>query len=97
MSDRDLTRWASDRLHDVLGFSESSTAQFIVALARKMAKTGQGAASLLEKLGDVDVPTDNATSRAFAKELMARCDFLLCCLSYVYHCGYRSVHCIALS
>lgn len=72
MGDRELTRWVSDRLHDVLGFTETSTAQFVLALARKMSKSGKGPVALLESLADVDVPTDNATSRAFANELMAR-------------------------
>lgn len=73
MGDRELTRWVSDKLHDVLGFSDSATAQFVVALARKTAKSRKGPAALLEGLAVADVPTDNATSRTFAKELMSRC------------------------
>lgn len=72
MGDRELLQWVSDKLHDVLGFSESSTAQFVVALARRASKSGKGAPALLAGLSDLDVPT-NATSRAFAGELMARC------------------------
>ncbi|CAN0123911.1 unnamed protein product, partial [Hapterophycus canaliculatus] len=71
MSDRELLQWVSDRLHDVLGFSESSTAQFVVALARRASKSGKGAAALMAGLADVDVPA-NATARAFAAELMSR-------------------------
>lgn len=72
MGDRELLQWVSDKLHDVLGFSESSTAQFVVALARRASKSGKGAPALLAGLSDLDVPA-NATSRAFAGELMARC------------------------
>ncbi|CAM9427278.1 unnamed protein product, partial [Ectocarpus fasciculatus] len=71
MGDRELLQWVSDKLHDVVGFSESSTAQFIVALARRASKSGKGSAALLAGLSDLDVPA-NATSRAFAAELMAR-------------------------
>ncbi|CAM9385113.1 unnamed protein product [Ectocarpus sp. 12 AP-2014] len=71
MGDRELLQWVSDKLHDVVGFSESSTAQFVVALARRASKSGKGAAALLAGLSDLDVPA-NATSRAFAAELMAR-------------------------
>ncbi len=71
MGDRELLQWVSDKLHDVLGFSESSTAQFVVALARRASKSGKGASALLAGLADLDVPA-NATSRAFAGELMAR-------------------------
>lgn len=76
MGDRELLLWVSDRLHDVLGFSESSTAQFVVALARRASKSGKGPGALLGGLADVEVPT-NATSRAFAAELMARCVMLI--------------------
>ena len=72
MGDRELLQWVSDKLHDVVGFSESSTAQFVVALARRASKSGKGAPALLAGLADLDVPA-NATSRAFAGELMARC------------------------
>lgn len=71
MGDRELLQWVSDKLHDVLGFSESSTAQFVVALARRASKSGKGPSALLAGLADLDVPS-NATSRAFAGELMAR-------------------------
>lgn len=76
MGDRELLLWVSDKLHDVLGFSDSSTAQFVVALARRASKGGKGPGALLAGLADVEVPT-NATSRAFAAELMARCVTLI--------------------
>lgn len=75
MGDRELSRWVADRLHDVLGFSETATAQFVVALATRAAKSGKGPSALLAGLADVEVPV-NATSRAFAAELMARCVLL---------------------
>jgi hypothetical protein len=30
-----LTRWVQDRLHDILGFSDTTTAQYIIAAAKK--------------------------------------------------------------
>lgn len=71
MGDRELSRWVEDKLHDVLGLSDGATAQFIIAAARRTAKAGKGAGALLGGLADFDVPA-NATSRAFATELMAR-------------------------
>lgn len=71
MGDRELHRWVSDKLHDVLGFSESSTAQYVVALARNSVKAGKGVSALLAQLENVDVPT-TAVSRVFATELMSR-------------------------
>lgn len=71
MGDRELQRWVSDKLHDVLGFSETSTAQYVVALARNVVKSGKGTSALLAQLEGVDVPT-TAVSRAFATELMSR-------------------------
>ena len=72
MGDRELLRWVFDRLHEVIGFSESSTAQFVIALTRKASNSGKGAPALLAGPADLDVPA-NATSRVFAGELMARC------------------------
>lgn len=77
MGDRELLQWVSDKLHDVLGFSESSTAQFVVALARRASKSGKGPPALLAGLADLDVPA-SATSRAFAGELMARWVLCVC-------------------
>ncbi|CAM9102053.1 unnamed protein product, partial [Choristocarpus tenellus] len=71
MGDGELILWVSDRLHDVLGFSDSSTAQFVIALARKAASSGRGGVTLLEGLADLDVPS-NATTKAFTTELLVR-------------------------
>ncbi|CAM9175049.1 unnamed protein product [Chrysoparadoxa australica] len=67
MGDKEITRWVGDRLHDVLGFSESTTAQFITALAKRAGSAGD----LVEQLKDADFP-DNAKTRAFAGELIAK-------------------------
>ena len=64
---KDLQRWVSDQLHRVLGYSESSLSQFVVALATS--STSQG--DLVRKLGENDVPLTDA-SRAFAGELYSR-------------------------
>jgi len=33
--EKELRRWVSSRLHDLLGFSESTVAQFVLSVARK--------------------------------------------------------------
>jgi hypothetical protein len=66
-SDKEVTRWVGDRLHDILGFSESNTAQFIVALAKR----ASGVDALVEQLADNDVPVNDST-RAFAGELLSK-------------------------
>lgn len=71
MGDRELSRWVSDSLHDVLGFSENSTVQYVIAMARRAAKSGQGAAGLLIQLQEMDVPSTPA-SKAFATQLISR-------------------------
>jgi hypothetical protein len=67
VSDKEVTRWVGDRLHDILGFSESNTAQFIVALAKR----ASGVDALVEQLADNDVPVNDNT-RAFAGELLSK-------------------------
>ena len=63
----ELSRWVSDELHTLLGFSDGTTVQYLVALARK-AKGTQG---LIDAMKTVDVPID-ARARAFAAELYRR-------------------------
>ncbi|GBF92309.1 pre-mRNA-splicing factor ATP-dependent RNA helicase [Raphidocelis subcapitata] len=67
-SDRELRAWVSDRLHDVAGFSDRTTADFILATARK-AKAGP--AALARALSAAGLP-DTPPVAAFAAELLSR-------------------------
>jgi pre-mRNA-splicing factor ATP-dependent RNA helicase DHX16 len=62
-----LTRWVQDRLHDILGFSDTTTAQYIIAAAKK----APSSAALVSSLQDVDVPI-SASTTAFAAELFGK-------------------------
>eukprot|EP00056_Hartaetosiga_gracilis_P006216 m.94293 g.94293 ORF g.94293 m.94293 type:complete len:1049 (+) comp12409_c0_seq3:50-3196(+) len=64
----DLTRWVSDELHGVFGFSDSTVSEFVIASAKKT--------SSKEKLLDIirasgEVTSDSA-AEVFAKELWNR-------------------------
>ena len=63
----DLNRWVSDELHGLLGISERTLVDYVVALARKSTDE----ASLLSALRDNDIPIDDK-SRAFAVNLMKK-------------------------
>ena len=52
MSDRELKRWASDQLHELLGFSQGYLADYVLSLARKE----RTVAGLVKALGEADVP-----------------------------------------
>ena len=67
MSDSALRSWVKGQLFEVLGFAESSTTAFVIALAKK----AKSPAALLGSLGDLDVPV-NDRSRRFASELLSR-------------------------
>ena len=66
-ADKALKRWVSDSLHSVLGYSESSLAQYVVALASRSKTTDQ----LLSQLAAQDIPMTAAT-KDFASELWKR-------------------------
>ena len=66
MSDRELKRWASDQLHELLGFS-GLPADYVLSLARKE----RTVAGLVKALGEADVPGGERTRR-FARELIER-------------------------
>lgn len=66
-SDKEISRWVGEQLHDLLGYSESNTAQFIVALAKKASSSE----SLVEQLADYEVPVSDA-ARRFARELLGK-------------------------
>jgi pre-mRNA-splicing factor ATP-dependent RNA helicase DHX16 len=67
-SDRELRAWVGDRLHDVAGFSDRTTADFIVATAKK-AKAGP--AALARSLAAAGLP-DTPAVAAFCGELLSR-------------------------
>ena len=64
----DLNRWVSDELHGLLGISESTLVDYVVALAKR----SKDEAALLAALRDNDIPIDDR-SRAFAVKLMKKC------------------------
>lgn len=68
MGERDLEIWVGDNLHDLLGFSDRATAQFVVDLAKRQTSVS----SLRTKLVDVGQfpPGDNLEQ--FASELFNR-------------------------
>ena len=59
MSEKDLRRWVSDNLHDVLGFTENHLTDFVVSLA-KSAKSSTGL--LLLSLPKAESPPSRASS-----------------------------------
>ncbi|KIZ00349.1 Pre-mRNA-splicing factor ATP-dependent RNA helicase-like protein cdc28 [Monoraphidium neglectum] len=67
-SDRELRSWVSDRLHELVGFSDRTTADFILAQAKKV----KGSAPALGRhLSAAGLP-DNAAVAAFCGELLSR-------------------------
>ena len=50
MSDRELKRWASDQLHELLGFSQGYLADYVLSLARKE----RTVAGLVKALGEAE-------------------------------------------
>lgn len=68
MSDeKDVRRWVSSKLHDLLGFSESTVAQFVLSVARKHT-SADSLAAVLKQQG---LPA-GAETTSFAAELLAR-------------------------
>ena len=68
LSKKEALTWCSDALHDLLGFTDSALASFLVALARKSSSTPQ---SILQELCDVNAPQDKLQS--FARQLHDQC------------------------
>jgi pre-mRNA-splicing factor ATP-dependent RNA helicase DHX16 len=64
---RELVGWIDGQLHEILGYSEGSVAQFLAALAVK----ASSARSLHAQILQADLP-DNATTRTFSKNLFDR-------------------------
>lgn len=62
-----INTWVSDQLHDLLGFSDPSVVNYVVAIAKKHSDTK----SLLEALERCEIPNNSSTS-AFAEQLLVR-------------------------
>ncbi|KAF9366875.1 hypothetical protein BGX34_003975 [Mortierella sp. NVP85] len=67
MDAQDLKRWVSDTSIKVLGMSDSSTRDFLIACAQ----TAKSPADLLRSLEAMDIPT-NPSTQSFAQELFRR-------------------------
>lgn len=68
LSKQEALTWCSDALHDLLGFTDSALASFLVSIAQKSSSTSQ---SILAQLGDVSAPREKL--QAFAQQLHQRC------------------------
>jgi len=60
----DLRNWVNDSLHDLVGFSDSRMAEFVIALGKREKSVDQ----LMKSLSSVDFP-DNSQTRMFAQSL----------------------------
>jgi pre-mRNA-splicing factor ATP-dependent RNA helicase DHX16 len=67
MADKELRGWVSDQLHTLVGFSDKTVADFILASAKK----AKDANSLLSSLADFGVP-NSSSGAAFAQQLLQR-------------------------
>lgn len=67
MADKELRGWVSDQLHTLVGFSDKTVADFILASAKK----AKDANSLLASLTDFGVP-NSSSGAAFAQQLLQR-------------------------
>ncbi len=64
-----LFHWVSDSLHDVLGFSDSATAEYVLNLAKTMTRS-----KLVQRLiNDADIPSEKIpVAESFASELVRK-------------------------
>ncbi|KAF9381043.1 hypothetical protein BGX21_002199 [Mortierella sp. AD011] len=67
MDQQDLKRWVSDTAIKVLGMSDNSTRDFLIACAQ----TAKSPADLLRSFQAMDIP-ENSNTQAFAQELFRR-------------------------
>lgn len=63
-----LEQWVNDELYTLVGCSDRTAVQFILALARK----STNAENLLERLRSTNTMDDTPAVRKFTNELMAR-------------------------
>lgn len=64
----DLNKWVKDQLHDIIGFTDRSVCDYVIALAKQKNHTSS---SLLKALEQADVPNTTRT-KEFAKNLLAK-------------------------
>lgn len=62
-----LQTWVRDQLIDILGFSEQTIVDFVIAIAKKAKDTS----SLVDSLQKCDLPVNDKT-KSFASELLSR-------------------------
>ncbi|GBG24565.1 ATP-dependent RNA helicase DHX8 [Hondaea fermentalgiana] len=60
-------QWTSDKLHELVGFSESSAVDYVIALG----KSAKSESDVVSRLHEYDFPRDERT-RQFAREVMSR-------------------------
>eukprot|EP00775_Hariotina_reticulata_P008556 gene8556-8738_t len=66
-SDKELRAWVSDQLHSLIGFSDKTVADFILASAKK----AKDAHTLVKNLASFGVPS-GPSGAAFAEDLLSR-------------------------
>jgi len=66
-SEKELRSWVSDQLHSLIGYSDKTVADFILASAKK----AKDAHSLVKNLASFGIPSGPAGS-AFAEDLLSR-------------------------
>lgn len=72
-----IERWVSDKLHDVLGFSDKLIAELFVGLAKK-SSSSEDLVRRLKETGAVEIDT-NVTN--FAGELWNKVNYISLCIS----------------
>lgn len=63
-----IERWVSDKLHDILGMSDRTMAEYFVALAKK----SSSADGLIDKIKDTGTIEVDSNVISFARELFER-------------------------
>lgn len=70
MGEEQLRHWVSDNLQEIVGFSEKTVVDYVLAIAKKhVGSTNQN--TFLEALSRCEIPV-NAQTQKFAKELLAK-------------------------
>ncbi len=63
-----IERWVSDKLHDILGMSDRTMAEYFVALAKK----SNSVDALIDKIRDTGTIEVDSNVSSFARELFER-------------------------
>jgi hypothetical protein len=70
--DAELKRWVKDQMHQLVQFSDSTVASFLISKAKECKKKGTGVAAFVSTLGQFDLPTQGPAVHAFASGLFER-------------------------